>query len=75
MDYNTMSGVVPGGAYKGIAYIPGDVDGEWVQGKERGLCPACKRGTLFDYWQEPHFHTKCDWCGYLHDTGIRLPQD
>ncbi len=78
MNYNEAAGIVPGGMYAGIMQIPGDVNGEWKKGDQDRItpvCPACKEGNLFDYWQGQYYKTKCDTCGYLHDTGRQLMPD
>ena len=75
LDYTLLAGIVPGGMYAGITQIPGDVNGEWVKGDSDSMesaCPACKEGVLFDYWQGQYYKTKCESCGYLHDTGMKL---
>ena len=73
--YNKAAGIFPGGMYAGIMQIPGDVNGEWLKGDQDSItptCPACERGKLFQYWQDMYYKTKCDVCGYLHDTGMKL---
>ena len=70
--YKAMSGTVPGGIYNGIMSIPGDPDGEWVEGRKYGACPACEKGELIFYWQNEYYRLKCCVCKFLYDTGIRL---
>jgi len=69
-----MQGIVPGGIYNGIMFIPGDPKKDWVKKEKYSLCPACEKGMLFYCWQDKYYHLKCDLCGYLHDTGEKLSQ-
>ena len=68
----SLQGMVPGGMYSGISFIPGNPVGDWLVGEKYDICPACGKGHLFYYWQDKYYKLRCDTCGYLHDTGEKL---
>ena len=72
-NVKAMQGMVPGGRYAGIGFIPGDLNGKWIKGEESicGICSACNEGKLFYYWQEEYYRLQCEKCNYLHDVGMK----
>lgn len=75
LKVNAMQGITPGGIYHGIMFFPGDSAKDWIKKEKYGTCPACGKGMLFYYWQDEYYRMQCDSCGYLHDTGQKLPPE
>lgn len=68
------AGIVKGGIYKGITFIPGNDNKEWIKDTKSFIhCPAegCD-GFLYSYYQEEYYRVYCDKCNLLYDTGMDL---